>query len=161
MNAEQNKFIEQLYLELFDQMMAYARSSLKSESQAEEAVQETFRIACMKPAELYSSPNPQGWLLKALKFTIRNKRKCNENTNRLLTDYIASQSKEAAFSEDKLPLELLYGPLAQSEEFQLLQEMAVEGKSHLEMAQARGISLNACKKRVQRAKEYLKNKLKK
>lgn len=161
MNAEQSKQIEQLYLELFDRMMAYARSCLQSESQAEEAVQETFRIACVKPAELYSSPNPRGWLLNTLKFTIRNKKKNNENANRLLTDYIASQSKEDAFSEDNFPLELLYGPLAQSEEFQLLREMAVEGRSQLEMAQARGISLNACKKRVQRAKEYLRIKLKK
>lgn len=72
MNAEQNKTIEQLYLELFDQMMVYARSSLQSESQAEEAVQETFRIACMKPDELCASPNPRGWLLNALKCTIQN-----------------------------------------------------------------------------------------
>ena len=46
------------------------------------------------------------------------------------------------------------------EEFQLLKEMAVDGKSHLEMAQARGISVNACKKRVQRAKEVLQKKIK-
>lgn len=160
MNAEQNKLIEQLYLELFDCMMAYARSSLRSESQAEEAVQETFRIACMKPEELYISLNPQGWLLKTLKFTIQNKKRTNDNAVRLMTDYIARHSNDTAFSEDKVPLEILYGPLAQSEEFQLLREMAVEGRSQLEMAQDRGISLNACKKRVQRAKEYLKIKLK-
>lgn len=160
MNAEQNKRIEQLYLELFDHMMAYARSSLRSESLAEEAVQETFRIACMKPEELCASENPRGWLLKTLKFTIQNKKRCSDNTNRLLTDYIASQSREIAVSEDKVRLEVLYGNIADLDEFKLLQEMAVDGKSQLEMAQARGISLNACKKRVQRAKETLRKKIK-
>ena len=159
MNAEQNKRIEQLYLELFDCMKAYARSSLQSESQAEEAVQETFRIACMKPDDLCASPNPQGWLLNALKFTIQNKKRCNDNTSRLLTDYIASQSREIAVSEDKVSLEILYGNIADLEEFKLLREMAVDGRSQLEMAQARGISLSACKKRVQRAKETLRKKI--
>lgn len=159
MNAEQNKIIEQLYLELFDQMMAYARSSLQSESQAEEAVQETFRIACMKPEELCTSQNPRGWLLNTLKFTIQNKKRCNDNANRLLTDYIASQSREIAVSEDKVRLEVLYGNIADLDEFKLLQEMAVDGKSQLEMAQDRGISLDACKKRVQRAKEKLRKKI--
>lgn len=160
MNAEQNKTIEQLYLELFDRMMAYARSSLQSESQAEEAVQETFRIACMKPEELCTSQNPRGWLLNTLKFTIQNKKRCNDNASRLLTDYIASQSRETAVSEDKVRLEVLYGNIADLDEFKLLQEMAVDGKSQLEMAQDRGISLDACKKRVQRAKEKLRKKIK-
>jgi len=35
-----------------------------------------------------------------------------------------------------------------------------DGRSHLEMANARGITVSACKKRVQRAKEKLKNKIK-
>ena len=58
-----------------------------------------------------------------------------------------------------MSLDITYGPLAQTEEFQLLKEMAVDRKSHLEMAQKRGISVAACKKRVQRAKEFLKKKI--
>ena len=42
------------------------------------------------------------------------------------------------------------------EKFQLLKEMSIEGKSHLEMAQKHDISVAACKKRVQQAKEFLK-----
>jgi len=37
--------------------------------------------------------------------------------------------------------------------------MAVNGRSHKEMAESRGISVNACKKRVQRAKEVLRKKI--
>ena len=46
MNAEQRKKIEQLYMQMYDMLTAYARSSLSEEALAEEAVQETFRIAC-------------------------------------------------------------------------------------------------------------------
>ena len=65
----------------------------------------------------------------------------------------------AAFSEDQISLEVTYENVGHSDEFQLIKEMAVEGKSHLEMADARGISVVACKKRVQRAKEFLRRNI--
>jgi len=46
MNAQQHREIEKLYVEMYELLLAYARSSLKNEALAEEAVQETFRIAC-------------------------------------------------------------------------------------------------------------------
>lgn len=159
MTAEQRKSIEALYIELYDRLMAYARSSLENESLAEEAIQDTFRIACMKPDVLLTSPNPKGWLVLTLKNTIQNTRRSRANAGKLLVAYAAVQGDEVAISEDKLRLEVTYGNLASSEEFKLIKEMAVDGKSHLEMAQARGISVEACKKRVQRAKEFLRRKI--
>ena len=159
MTAEQSTQIEELYLQMFNGMMAYARSSLPEEGLAEEAVQETFRIACQKPDALCNSQNPKGWLIKTLKFTIQNMKRSRESARLLLSDYLVAQIDKAGFSEDKIGLEVLYGNVSDMEEFQLLKEMAVDGKSHLEMAQARGISVSACKKRVQRAKEVLEKKL--
>lgn len=159
MTAEQSTQIEELYLQMFNGMMAYARSSLPEEGLAEEAVQETFRIACQKPDALCTSQNPKGWLIKTLKFTIKNMKRSRESARLLLSEYLAAQIEKAVFSEDKIGLEVLYGNVSDMEEFQLLKEMAVDGKSHLEMAQARGISVSACKKRVQRAKEVLEKKL--
>ena len=159
MNTEQSKRIEQLYLEMYDLLMAYARSSLENESLAEESVQETFRIACLKPEDLFASPNPKGWLINTLKNTIRNIKRSRTNANKLLIEYMATQSTDLSFSEDKLSLEVTYANVAHLEEFKLLKEMAVEGRSHLEMAQSRGISVDACKKRVQRAKELLRRKI--
>lgn len=159
MTAEQSTQIEELYLQMFNGMMAYARSSLPEEGLAEEAVQETFRIACQKPDALCTSQNPKGWLIKTLKFTIQNMKRSRESARLLLSDYLAARVEEAAFSEDRIGLEVLYGNVSDMEEFLLLKEMAVDGKSHLEMAQARGISVSACKKRVQRAKEVLEKKL--
>lgn len=160
MNAEQNELIEQMYLEMYEMLLCYARCSLEQDALAEEAVQETFRIACLKPDALCDSPNPKGWLINTLKNTISNMKRSRENARRLLAEYLATQSKEIVLSTDRISLEVMYENLAGLEEFKLIKEMAVDGRSHLEMARARGISVNACKKRVQRAKEFLKKNLK-
>lgn len=159
MTAEQSKQIEHLYLEMYDLLLAYARSSLKNEPLAEEAVQETFRIACMKSEDLLTSPNPKGWLINTLKNTIRNTERSRASAGQLLVAYAAVQGHESTFSEDQVSLEVTYENVAHSEEFKLIKEMAIDGKSHLEMAQARGISVDACKKRVQRAKAFLRKKI--
>ena len=158
MNPKHSEQIEELYLEMYDMLYAYARCSVAEESLAEEAVQETFRIACQKPDQLCGSENPKGWLVNTLKFTIRNMKRNRERTQQMLS--LVEQNEAAVYSEDKLPLELTYENVAHTEEFKLLVEMAVEGKSHLEMATDRGITVDACKKRVQRAKEILQKKLK-
>lgn len=159
MTTDHRERIEQLYLEMYDLLMAYARSSLKNEPLAEEAVQETFRIACQKYKELLSSPNPRGWIRNTLKNVIRNERHRCDNANRLLAAYIEEHGNESSFSEDEVSLETKYGDIALTDQFRLIYEMAVDKKSHLEMARERGISVEACKKRVQRAKEFLQKKI--
>ena len=159
MTADQHKRIEDFYLEMYDLLFLYARNALDNESLAEEAIQETFRIVCTKPEDLLSSPNPKGWIINTLKYTIQNIRRNRDRANILLTQYLAAHSNSVAFSEDRISLEVAYENVAHSEEFKLIKEMAVEGKSHLEMAQSRGISVDACKKRVQRAKEFLRRKI--
>lgn len=160
MNPEYSQRIEQLYLEMYDMLITYARCSFAEESLAEEAVQETFKIACQKPDQLCESINPKGWLVNTLKFTIRNMKRSREKARQILSNYLIEQSECVAYSEDRLSLPLMYEDVSDSEEFQLIKEMALDGRSHLEMANARGISVNACKKRVQRAKEILKRKMK-
>lgn len=158
MTSDQRKRIEEFYLEMYDRLFIYARSALDNESLAEEAIQETFRIVCMKPEDLLSSPNPKGWIVNTLKYTIQNMKRSRDKANVLLTQYLAANSS-VAFFEDRISLEVTYENVARSEEFSLIKEMAVDGRSHLEMAQSRGISVAACKKRVQRAKEFLRRKI--
>lgn len=158
MTSDQRKRIEEFYLEMYDRLFIYARSALDNESLAEEAIQETFRIVCMKPEDLLSCPNPKGWIVNTLKYTIQNMKRSRDKANVLLTQYLAANSS-VSFSEDRISLEVTYENVARSEEFSLIKEMAVDGRSHLEMARSRGISVAACKKRVQRAKEFLRRKI--
>lgn len=156
MNAEQNRMIEELYLEMFEKMKVYACCSLDNEALAEEAVQETFRVACQKPEQLCESGNPRGWLLQTLKHRILKIQTNRETAKKLVKRYLRMHLKELSASEDELDLRILYEDMAETEAFKLLVEMALEGRSHLEMANSRGISVGACKKRVQRARETLR-----
>lgn len=159
MDAEQKKQIGELYQEMYDKLMVYARIGLSSESLAEEAVQETFRIACQKPKSICSSQSPQGWLVNTLKHTIQNMKSSRATARRILETYMMTQLREFSVTEDRINLNVLYENVADTEEFKLLSEMAIEGRSHEEMARSRGITVNACKKRVQRAKETLQRKI--
>ena len=159
MNDEQRAKIEELYLEMFDKLMVYARVGLGNVALAEEAVQETFRIACQNPDKLCTSPNPQGWLVLTLRNTIRNIKSNQATAKRIIEKYLVTQIKEFSVLDDGISLNILYENVADTEEFKILAEMAIEKKSHEEMAKARGISISACKKRVQRAKEVLQRKI--
>lgn len=159
MDAKYSSQIESLYLSMYDRLMTYARCAFQNEELSEEAVQETFRIACMKPGDLCGSPNPEGWLVLTLKNVIANMRRNRANARQILSDYISAQARERAVSEDQVELAIMYEDVAELEEFRLIREMVLDGKSHLEMARERGISVSACKKRVQRAKEVLRKKI--
>ena len=63
--------IDKIYREMFRKLWIYAKIQLEDESLAEEAVQETFRIACEKPDSVINSDNPNGWIMNTLKYTIR------------------------------------------------------------------------------------------
>jgi RNA polymerase sigma-70 factor (ECF subfamily) len=159
MDADQRQFIESLYLEMYPKLIIYANCAFPEEGLAEEAVQETFRIACQKADQICDSENPRGWLVNTLKFTIRNMRRSRESGQQLLSRYLALQTEAITYSTDTVSLEVLYEDMAHSEEFKLVKEMAVDGKSHLQMAEARGITVAACKKRMERAKKLLQKKL--
>lgn len=157
MRQEKDRYIAKLYHRLFPRLLQYALSNLPGRALAEEAVQETFCIACLRRQELAQSPNPEGWLLKTLKNVIKNMYRQTRAEAEALCAFLQQRMQATPMEED---LELLYGDLSDSEAFQLLKELAVDGRSHLEMAEDRKISVPACKKRVQRAKEHLRKKIK-
>ena len=64
MNEEQGKFLEELYHANFKRMLLELYPILKDMPSAQVAIQEAARIACQKPEEMMSSPNPAGWLRK-------------------------------------------------------------------------------------------------
>lgn len=155
MDTAQSELIERLFLEMYDKLVTYARCSLLEEALAEEAVQETFQIACQKPESLQGSPNPYGWLMNTLKNTIRNIKHNRANMARILALYQPVRG-DNNFSKNEIDLPTLYGEITNTEDFIMLKEFAIDGRSHLEMARARGITVYACKKRLQRAKENLR-----
>lgn len=159
MKARYEKEIDQLYLKMYRMLFEYARSSLSNDALAAEAVQDTFLIACQKPEAVCESPNPEGWLVKTLKNVLSNTIRKQTIAKRILLDYCAVNSNENAYSEDQVDLNVLYGSMADLEEFKLLKEMAIDGLSYDEMAEKRDISVATCRKRVERAKKLLRKKI--
>ena len=160
MKARYKLEIERLYLQLYPLLFEYARSSLSSDSLAEEAVQDTFRIACQKPEAMINSPNPEGWIMNTLKNVLKNTIRNQNISRRILLDYFASNINDITVTNDRVGLEILYEDVADLEEFKMVKAMALEGKSYLEISRELGISLAACRKRMQRAREKLRKKMK-
>ena len=160
MEAEYKAEIGRLYLKLYAFLFEYARSALPTDALAEEAVQDTFRIACQKPEAVLSSPNPEGWIVNTLKNVLKNTIRQQNTARRILLNYFTSDIKDITVTDDRIKLEILYEDVADLEEFKLVKAMALEGKSYLEISRELGISLASCRKRMQRAREKLQKKFK-
>lgn len=155
LDENQDRELEKLYREMFHSCFIYAVNALGDESLAEEAVQDTFRIACERADRLFSSQNPKGWLIETLKNVIRNMRRTRAQISRAIADMVSAGEISYAASDGE-NLQLLYSGIVSDGDFALLKRISVDGYSMLEAAEELGINLEACKKRVQRAKRKFK-----
>lgn len=171
LDSRQDEFVSQLYREMYYQLMAYAKSALANEALAEEAVQDAFRIACAKIGDLMGSENPRGWIVLTLKNVIRNTRRELASLNNLVVDTLSMEDE--AFVESRTAatditqrvedseIDILYSDLLTPDEYKLLKLIALHRYTMLEAAEEFGISVETCKKRVQRTKEKLRKILEK
>lgn len=155
METLSNVQLEQLYREMYDWLLGYANASLSNPSRAEEAVQETFRIACDKLPVLLESENPQGWLVNTLKGVLKNFSRKEARDSRVLIQMPEQYGSE---QPEELSPELLYQDLVRTREYELLMKLSDAG-SVRELANRLGISESSCKKRVQRSRLYLRSRI--
>lgn len=155
MANQSNEQLERLYCEMYEWLFGYANASLSNPSRAEEAVQETFRIACDKLPAVLQSENPKGWLVNTLKGVLRNFLRKDARDSRVFVPYPEQYDCE---QPEELPPELLYQDLAQTREYELLMQLSEAG-SVRELAKGLGISEDSCKKRLQRSRSFLRKKI--
>ena len=161
MTAEQNRFLSERYHEKRRFLLEYAESSLHNYALSEEAVQQTFEIACRKIDDLCNSPNPDGWLTKTLSFVVRNIESRQRSERRVIAITDDYRPDLVAAPEVPLPLRVTYGSLVDTPQFRLLYETEVLGQTLAEIAKELDISETACKKRAERARIFLQKKLRK
>lgn len=161
MKPEEKDLIDRLYFEMYDSLVGYANSYLNDQHRAEELTQEVFVSAVRKPEALLSCPNPKGWLYKTMWNMLQNNSRTAAHQMKLIADYLSVNGAEVTVSIDQPDLKIKYGALAETEEFKLIYDMAVLGKTHEELAAERNISVNTCRKRAERAKKFLRRKLSK
>lgn len=150
--------IEKLYKEMYPALYAYALRILKNPALAEEAIQDTFCIACAKQEQVLSNPKPQGWIMTTLKYVMQNMFRTQQKLRRMLS--LNTGEELTVEAPELLNVDLLFGNVSDSEDFQLLKRVALEQCTMPDLAQDLGISVEACKKRVQRARKRLQKKLK-
>ena len=161
MTADQNQFLSEKYHEKRKFLLEYAESSLHNYALSEEAVQQTFEIACRKIDDFCNSPNPDGWLTKTLSFVVRNIESRQRSERRVIAITDDYRPDLVAAPEVPLPLRVTYGSLVDTPQFRLLYESEVLGHTLTEIAKELDISEAACKKRAERARTFLQKKLRK
>ena len=156
---EQDMKIDQLYREMRDSLLTYAHITLKNPALAEEAVQETFRIACSKSDGMLSSASPKGWLVETLRNVMRNINRSRARWNNLIVASLSLDESLLAANADDNNTDMQYSDLLPPDDYKLLKRIAIDQYTMLEASEEFGLSIEACKKRVQRAKKKLKKNL--
>lgn len=153
---QQNNPLRQLYIENYAHLIRTARSFVNADL-AEDLVQETFLIAQKRLDRVVNSPNPTAWLVKALRNVIGNTyQKRRFIYTELIPELIVDESGEHVLSVNDM-----YAGLIDDEALSLLIWIYCEDASYQDAADRLGISLQTCKKRIQRAKLALKRAIEK
>lgn len=150
---EKCRFLEDLYYSMSPLLARYAITVLSDIDDAEDAVQEVFRIACTKVDTIVESQNPKGWLMNTLKHVLQNQQRAKARYISLLC-YLMTIPKNTLHTVHN-DIDLLYEDLTSSEDYALLKKLYLEELSINEIAIIEGITYEACKKRVQRARARL------
>lgn len=154
---EQNQFIEELFKSEYTNLFCFAYNTLLDENLSDVAVQDTFLIALKKPDALCSSQKPVGWLYNTIKNVIKHiirDRDYLYKKNISLHDVLdESDPYLDTYSEVRLDV-------SNSDEWKLLMKFYIEGYSTRELAEMQGVSEEACKSRLKRARAKLREKLK-
>ena len=160
LTPKQQAELAQLYRETFRSLYAYALSALRDPALAEEAVQETFFIACAKIDYLLESPNPRGWLTLTVRNVTRNLR-VRERKRAAQVSLSATQEDPVGEEDVFLRPELLYKSYVSEEELALLSRVGIDGYTIQEASEQFGISVEAGKKQEQRAKKKFQKQFEK
>lgn len=157
LTREETEWFESLYCEMFSKLLTLARYTFGQDSPlAEEVVQDTFLTLYLKLDEIREHENPNAWLIVALKNKSANVlRKC-DHMNKLVVTFMSQDKSDYIVSQQQLETDLMYSDLIGDEDYQLLKMVYVYGCTMKDAAEEFGITLAACKKRVQRTRAKLK-----
>lgn len=147
-------FLEKIYMEEVPNMLRYAEILLSSYPLAEDAVQNTFKIALEKIDDVINSPKPVGWIKNTLKNEIRQKYREQKKWQKYIFDYELNMIPV----NDELSAETAFWGLDETAIY-LLKKIYVEGIPYQELAEELNISVSALKMRIKRSKDKLKKEL--
>lgn len=137
MESAERDFLDKLYRQMRGKLLQYAYANLSSVEQAEDAVQETFKVASAKIEKVMESENPYGWLINALKLILREtKRRSAKEKKHVAISFSEIESQDVNLSTSSIRselriMELLYSGLVSRDDFELLKAVYIHGFSIL------------------------------
>lgn len=162
LNREEQEFFRGLYQDHYKALFICAYQLGIGKEAAEDYVQDAFTMAIRHIEDIKKSSNPRGYLKQGLKnvigYQLRTLRYAVNLQKKLQEDYDHSQDGQYT---DELRPETLYSGTTSDAELNLLIRFYLDGWSQKELAEEMGISENACKKRIRRAKINLQRALEK
>ena len=159
LNDEEREFLHTLYERHHQALVSYAFSLGFRKEIMEEYVQDTFLVALRRVDVLRSCASPRAYLLAVLKNVIGYRLRSMKYAADLQRKLQEREAAEQTGPRELLSPEVLYAGTVSEEELRLLLRFYHEGWTQKELAEDLGIDLNACKKRIQRAKEHLRDAL--
>lgn len=162
LNRAQSELLASYYKQFYKQLYYYAKAAFRDPALAEEAVQETFHRACEKKDTFLASSDPKGWLYRALQYIMQEMTNERKQIARLLTalSTLKSGGECVSFEGDRAVVNIDYEGLLKPKDFALLCRVSIDNYSMLEAAEEFGLTLENCKKLVQRRRKELSERLK-
>ena len=168
LTEELRYLIDQLHEQMYSQLFVIARSALQDSFLAEEAVQEVFAIACSRANVLMSHPNPRGWIMVVLHNAIRSTRKNRAKVNAVFISMTAPDGRVGDIGDTPEPsvsplgetdLDITCAALVGEDNYRVFKAYVLKQMTILEASKVLGISMEACKKRMQRIRKTLQKNI--
>lgn len=160
MKADQDLILEKLYRSYFRLLVVHAYRILGNWDDANFAAQEAFHVACEKIDQLAASENQIGWL----KNTVRNVcyRMIRERNRQALLFSSLDELTDAEMpvtsdDTDAQSMDILE-ELVSKDEIGLLKRVILDGIPYSQVAAELGCNVWACRKRVQRSIDKIRQK---
>ncbi len=159
MNAEQSAYLETFFKAHFSELQVHAFRILENWDWARIAAMDAFEIACEKIDIFLKKENQIGWMKNVVKYVCMSLIQQRNQHMKLLIAWEELTEKQMPSREDCYE----DGIIAQSkallteQEYQMLRQALLLGIPYDELARSYGISMWACRKRVQRTMAKLRN----
>ena len=150
-------FFRRLYQDYFGKLANTASALVDNRESGEDIAQDTFLIAWRHIDELMDYQRPYAWLVRTLRNQIGDYYRLRKRVDKLSQELIAERD---GTHRDELSVCFLYGGAVTREELQLLIWFYVENLTAKAIAEKLGINDVSCRKRIQRAKEHLREAMK-
>lgn len=146
-----------LHEALYTQMLRLTSYYDLSKEEAEDVIQEAICLACEKPEALMDSKNPKVWIMSTFRNVAKNRRKANQNRNKILVpieDWMVEKASSCYTLEEVFGLPDRI-PRVKESELRLFYRVCLYGESYSDEARRLHITEVACRKRVQRTRQRI------